>query len=83
MRHRALVLSSGIALFILGMVFAFNLGTEFFPSEDQGRLRVELELPADTSLEVTTDITKEMVDLIQQNKYVAYTYGEIGSGRGE
>ena len=24
-----------------------------------------------------------MVDLIQQNKYVAYTYGEIGSGRGE
>ena len=82
-RHRALVLSSGIALFILGMVFAFNLGTEFFPSEDQGRLRVELELPADTSLEVTTDITKEMVDLIQQNKYVAYTYGEIGSGRGE
>ncbi len=81
--HRTLVLMAGMSLFLLGMAFAFSSGTEFFPSEDQGRLRVELELPADTSLEVTTSVTKEIIDIIQQNKYVAYTYGEIGSGAGE
>lgn len=81
--HRKLILTGGLALFAVGLLFASSLGTEFFPTEDQGRLRVEMELPADSSLEVTEAVTKEMVDIIQQNKFVAYTYGEVGSGAGE
>lgn len=81
--HRRTVLVSALLLFIVGMVFAFSLGTEFFPSEDQGRLRVELELPADSSLEVTQSVVYEMVDIIQMDPRVAYTYGVVGSGSGE
>ena len=81
--HRRTILFSALALFALGITFATSLGTEFFPSEDQGRLRVQVELPADTGLEVTDSVTKEMVDMIQQDKAVAYTYGIVGSGAGE
>lgn len=81
--HRKTILISALLLFVLGIVFANSLGTEFFPSEDQGRLRVSVELPAETSLEVTTTVTKEMIDLIQKDKNVLYTYGIIGSGGGQ
>lgn len=81
--HRKTVLISALLLFIAGMGFAFSLGSEFFPSEDQGRLRVRLELPADSSLEVTERVVHEMVDLIQEDPRVAYTYGVVGSGYGE
>ncbi|MDO4988700.1 MAG: efflux RND transporter permease subunit [Synergistes sp.] len=81
--HRKTVMICAVAMFAAGIAFASSLGTEFFPSEDQGRLRVQVELPADTSLEVTNRVTKEMVDMIQQDSAVAYTYGVVGSGAGE
>lgn len=81
--HRKMVLVSALLLFVAGMGLAFSLGTEFFPSEDQGRLRVRLELPADSSLEVTERVVHEMVGLIQEDPRVAYTYGVVGSGYGE
>lgn len=81
--HKKYIMTAALGLFLLGIGFASSLGTEFFPSEDQGRLRVQVELPADSSLEVTDSVTKAMVDMIQQDKNVAYTYGIVGSGGGQ
>ncbi len=81
--HRIFIVASAIAVFALGIFLATLLGTEFFPSEDQGRLRVQIELPADSALEVTQRVTREMVEMIQQDPRVAYTYGIVGSGAGE
>lgn len=81
--HRKTILIAALALFLIGIGFAKTLGTEFFPSEDQGRLRVQIELPADSSLGVTESIVKDMVDIIQADSSVAYTYGTVGSGSGE
>ena len=81
--HKKTVLISGLILFVVGIAFASLLGTEFFPSEDQGRIRAIVELPADTSLEVTSATTKEMIDLLQKNKNVLFTYGIVGSGAGQ
>lgn len=81
--HRKLILASALGLFAVGIFFASILGTEFFPSEDQGRLRVVAELPADSSLEVTDAVTKQMVEAIKQDEAVAYTYGVVGSGSGQ
>ncbi len=81
--HRKIVMITALALFLLGIGFASILGTEFFPSEDQGRLRVQIELHADSSLEITESVVRDMVDIIQADKRVAYTYGILGSGGGE
>ena len=80
--HRKLVLMCALILFGLGIGFSMTLGTEFFPSEDQGRLRVEAELPADSSLEMTKSVTREMVKLIEKDPRVAYTYSIVASGTG-
>jgi HAE1 family hydrophobic/amphiphilic exporter-1 len=81
--HRKTVLLTALLLFGAGVWFARSLGSEFFPNEDQGRLRVQIELPADSSLEVTERVMGEMIDVIQANPSVAYTYGVAGSGSGE
>ncbi len=81
--HRKVVMISALALFIIGMGLTKILGSEFFPSEDQGRLTVRIELPADSSLETTERVTKDMVKMIQKDPRVAYTYGVAGSGSGQ
>lgn len=81
--HRKTIVAAALSLFAFGIWIATTLGTEFFPNEDQGRLRVQFELPADTSLEITESVMKEMVDLVQSDPRVAYTYGVAGSGAGE
>src|SRR5439155_12752780 len=43
----------GVALVPLGF-----LSTEFLPSDDSGRVQVSVELPAGSSLSVTSDVTK-------------------------
>lgn len=82
-RHRISVVVVALALFAGGMWLSTRLGSEFFPSEDQGRLRVQMELAADSSLEVTERVMGEMIALIQQDPRVAHTYGVAGSGAGE
>lgn len=81
--HRKTVIIAALLIFIGGLGIAKTLGTEFFPNEDQGRLRVQIELPAESSLEVTENVIKEMVDKVQEDPRVAYTYGIVGSGFGE
>ncbi|MDR1481905.1 MAG: efflux RND transporter permease subunit [Synergistaceae bacterium] len=82
-RHRLTVIFIALLLFGGGLWFAFSLGSEFFPNEDQGRLRVQMELPADSSLEVTERVMGEIIDEIRADPRVAYTYGVAGSGAGE
>ena len=81
--HRRRTIYAALAFFLFGIVIASTLGSEFYPKEDQGLLRVEFELPADTSLDVTTEITREAINVIRQDPAVAYTFGSIGSGAGE
>ena len=81
--HRKQVLAVALVLFLIGIGFTKIIGSEFFPSEDQGRLRVNAELPADSSLEVTESVIKDMVKVIRADKSVAYTYGVVGSGSGQ
>jgi HAE1 family hydrophobic/amphiphilic exporter-1 len=82
-RHRKTVIATAFLLFCAGIWFASSLGSEFFPNEDRGFMRVQIELPADSSLEVTERVMGEMIDIIQADPGVSYTYGVAGSGAGE
>ncbi|MDR0765053.1 MAG: efflux RND transporter permease subunit [Synergistaceae bacterium] len=82
-RHRASVVTAAVAFFAVGLFLAARLGTEFTPNEDQGYLQLNMELPADTSLEVTEQVMGEMIKVIEADPRVAYTYGVAGSGQGQ
>jgi HAE1 family hydrophobic/amphiphilic exporter-1 len=82
-RHRAMVVGIALLAFAGGVYLATTLGSEFTPSEDQGYVRLNMELPADTSLEVTERVMGEMIKVIEEDPQVAYTYGVAGSGQGQ
>jgi HAE1 family hydrophobic/amphiphilic exporter-1 len=80
--HRFTIVAAALCFFVGGLFVARGLGTEFQPNEDQGRFNVQLELAADSSLEVTRGVMEEMIKVIQRDPAVAYTYGNAGSGMG-
>jgi HAE1 family hydrophobic/amphiphilic exporter-1 len=46
------------------MVFAGYVGTEFFPTEDDGQIRVTLEMPAGTNLQATDQVARQIETII-------------------
>ncbi|MDR1652010.1 MAG: efflux RND transporter permease subunit, partial [Synergistaceae bacterium] len=81
--HRFTVILAAVLLFAGGLKLAAMLGTEFAPNEDQGYFRLNMELPADTSLEVTERVMGEIIAVVEADPRVAYTYGVAGSGQGQ
>lgn len=61
--HRKTVIMSGLGIFfgailILGPV----LKTEFFPSQDNGRISIKIQLPIGTRQEITRDLALELAE---------------------
>ena len=61
--HRTVVTLISIAVFVLTVgLLSPKVKTEFFPTSDQGRLTLQLELPAGTGQDITRAIGKELYD---------------------
>ena len=64
--HRTIVGILSIAVFVATMVFIGpKIKTDFFPSSDQGRITVQLELPAGTGQDITRGLAHEIHDKFQ------------------
>ena len=79
--HRKTVIFGALGIFALTLVaFLPGLETEFFPQSDQGRLTVNVELPAGTSQEVTGQFARRLYDQIVEQvpevKTMNFTYGQ-------
>jgi len=82
-RHRFLTLIFAGGVFVLGLFFASQLGSTFFPTEDNGEFTVNFELPSGSSLGESERIFRELDTAIRSNPHVAYTYGTVGMGTGQ
>lgn len=72
-----------MAIFVGSLFLMKQVGTEFFPTADDGRLRVSLEMPIGTRVELTRESTKRLSDLWRE-KYpeilvLNYTSGTASS----
>ena len=79
--HRKTVIFSALGIFALALVlFLPGLETEFFPQSDQGRLTVNVELPAGTSQEVTGEFARrlynQIVEQVPEIVRCSFTYGQ-------
>ena len=63
--HRKTVIFGALGIFavVIGL-FGTGLKTEFFPTQDQGRLQVTIQLPVGTSQEVTGEFAHNFYDRI-------------------
>ena len=82
--HRKTVIFGALGIFALAMVaFLPGLETEFFPQSDQGRLTVNVELPAGTSQEVTGEFARrlynQIVEQVPEIKIMSFSYGQADS----
>ena len=82
-RHKTVTFVVCIATFIGSLFLMKSVGTEFFPTADDARLRANLELPIGTRVEISKEVMTRLVDLWKE-KYpeitvLNYTTGTASS----
>ncbi|THG59145.1 efflux RND transporter permease subunit [Bacteroides faecichinchillae] len=83
-RHRPVVIVGCIAFFIISLLCAKSIGTEFFPAQDNARIAVQLELPIGTRKEIAQDLSQKLTQKwLEKYKGVMtvcnYTVGQADS----
>jgi HAE1 family hydrophobic/amphiphilic exporter-1 len=76
--HRAQTLAIAGASFFLAIGACNQLGSEFFPPEDQGRFMVDVETPAGTSLEGTRQIMEMNEQWLMGQPEIGGLFSAIG-----
>ena len=82
--HRTVVVLISVVVFVATVGFIGpKVKTEFFPTSDQGRITLQLELPAGTGQDITRDLGFEIynkfVDQIPEIENCAFSLGQADS----
>jgi HAE1 family hydrophobic/amphiphilic exporter-1 len=64
LRHRGLVLISGLVVFIASLYLLKFVGTDFMPESDEGQLNIFIELQSGVRVEETIKTTRKIEDII-------------------
>lgn len=82
-RHRTVVMSGGLIFFIASMFLFKFIGTEFMPTQDNGRIGVTLEMPIGTRTELSRDIAlkiaKQWKTKYPEMQAINFTVGQASS----
>ena len=81
--NKTVTIVASMGFFVASVFLMKFVGTEFFPSQDDGRLGVELEMPVGTRIEETRKVTS-YIDSLWRAKYpeikvLNYTQGSASS----
>ena len=82
-RHKLAIVIMVTVFFILSMIPAKFIGTEFYPAQDNSRISLTLQMPVGTRAEITREVAKKMADKWRQ-KYpevdmINYSVGQASS----
>lgn len=80
LRRRKRFLLSVVALFVLSIIALANIGMTLMPSTDEGALSVSIETPDGTKLEDTSELTRQVEDIIRSRDDVETVFSSIGGG---
>lgn len=82
-RHKTVTIIICLATFVGSLVLVGRVGSEFFPTADDGRLGVNLEMAIGTRVELSQETTDRLVKEWQQKypeiKVINYTTGQASS----
>ena len=65
-RHRWTVLAGCFGLFLLSLICAKGIKSEFFPSNDGARASAKIELPVGTRVEISQDLALQLTKIWQK-----------------
>jgi CzcA family heavy metal efflux pump len=64
--HAPIVIGSIAAVFVLSLVAARGIGTEFFPSTDESQFSIALQAPQGTAVQVTSSLAEQIAAIVRQ-----------------
>ena len=84
MSHKKLVLLGAAIIFAVVIAIYFpRMKTEYFPTQDQGRIQVSVELPIGTAQDVTREVAARIYEKILADvpevKVLSYNFGQADS----
>ncbi len=82
LRFRGVVVILAVVILVISFLLISIVGTEFFPSMDQGSFNVNISLPVGTNLNVTSRVVEEIADITTAIPEVKDIFTSIGSGGG-
>ncbi|MBR3727664.1 MAG: efflux RND transporter permease subunit [Muribaculaceae bacterium] len=81
--HRWITAATALGIFVFSIFLMKFVGTEFFPTNDNGRLGVSLELPIGSRVELAKDVSqriyKEWTEKYPEIQSFNYTVGQASS----
>jgi HAE1 family hydrophobic/amphiphilic exporter-1 len=82
MRHRALTMLFGASMMVLTVVLFMIIPKGFIPSEDTGRLQGSIEGPEGIGYDALAAKTREVGEILKNNKNVKFALMSVGGGFG-
>ena len=84
MQHKRVVMLGAAVIFaIILALYLPRMKTEYFPTQDQGRIQVSVELPIGTSQDVTREVAariyEKVVADVPEIKVFSYNFGQADS----
>jgi HAE1 family hydrophobic/amphiphilic exporter-1 len=84
MRRKKLILIGAVAIFVAVLfIFAPRMKTEYFPTQDEGRISASIELPIGTAQDLTGEVAQAIYERlladIPEIKVISYRYGQADS----
>jgi HAE1 family hydrophobic/amphiphilic exporter-1 len=80
--HRRLVVLGAAGLFLVSVLAAPLVGTEFMPTLDRGQVNITVEMPAGTDLDVTNRVVAEIESRVAALPEVDAVVASVGTAGG-
>ena len=78
--HRWLALAGAAATMVLAVGLARTVGSEFVPQPDNNELYLQYQTPVGSSLDLTSDKTRQVEAALREFPEVVFTYSTINTG---
>ena len=84
MQHKKVILLGAIVIFaVVIAIFAPKMKTEYFPTQDEGRISATIEMPIGTAQELTGEVAQAIYERLMADipevKVISYRYGQADS----
>ncbi len=66
LRHAGAVVAGIAAVFVISVLAARGIGTEFFPATDESQFEVQVQAPQGTAVQATNTIVEQIAGIIRQ-----------------
>jgi multidrug efflux pump subunit AcrB len=80
LKLRWIVMLVVLVLFVLGIYFLQQVGSEFLPNADDGLITIKLKMPTGSSMEQTHSVITQVENFVKQQQYIE-KYSSLSGGK--